>query len=279
MWNFRISVLCIIISHISCKILDDGVTIDGYTDYVNLWTKFKFLEATYPSLVKVHSLGRSVQSRNITAIQISDNINEVEAGEPWFKYVGNMHGDEVIGRQILINLAEYLLKNYETNSTIRNLVDNTNIWIVPSINPDGFANSIEGRCGTTGRNNANNEDLNRNFPDQFRKSGHTIQPETQIMIDFIENNPFVLSANLHGGAVVASYPFDDSATHKKSDLTRQSPDDALFKNLAIVYSTNHATMHTSNVCPGDHFPGGITNGAHWYDVPGMYFVLLYSYFF
>lgn len=62
-----------------------------------------------------------------------------------------------------------------------------------------------------GRNNANGVDLNRNFPDQyFNNSKVPRQKETLHMMEWIRSNPFVLSANLHGGAIVASYPYDDS---------------------------------------------------------------------
>jgi hypothetical protein len=33
-------------------------------------------------------------------------------GKPMFKMVGNMHGDETLGRQLILYMAEYLAKNY-----------------------------------------------------------------------------------------------------------------------------------------------------------------------
>lgn len=77
----------------------------------------------------------------------------------------------------------------------------------------------EGKCDSkqdfSGRENANHVDLNRDFPDQFDnkiRTGSNIlqgrQEETIAMMTWIANEPFVLSGNLHGGAVVASYPYD-----------------------------------------------------------------------
>lgn len=68
-----------------------------------------------------------------------------------------------------------------------------------------------------GRHNAKGVDLNRDFPDQFDKNRSNEdeylyggrQPETVALMRWVNNKQFVLSANLHGGAVVASYPYDD----------------------------------------------------------------------
>ena len=48
-----------------------------------------------------------------------------------------------------------------------------------------------------------------------------------------------------------------------------SPDDATFRYLAHTYADNHGRMARGVACdPRDNFPGGVTNGAQWYDVPG-----------
>lgn len=54
-------------------------------------------------------------------------------------------------------------------------------------------------AGYQGRNNSNNYDLNRNFPDQFKIITDPRQPETIAVMNWVKSYPFVLSANLHGG--------------------------------------------------------------------------------
>lgn len=78
-----------------------------------------------------------------------------------------------------------------------------------------FVTLQEGLCESRdkyiGRGNALNVDLNRDFPDRFEtphdRRAKAQQPETVAMMRFITQNPFVLSANFHGGAVVRPFLF------------------------------------------------------------------------
>lgn len=155
-----------------------------------------------------------------------------------------MHGNEVVGREMLLLLAKYLCENYKLNDRITKLVDTTRIHILPSMNPDGYERANEGDTGgITGRSNANNIDLNRNFPDQYgtNKYNEKFEPETEAVMNWTMSIPFVLSANLHGGALVANYPFDDSAKDfmsRQDSTTVHNPtqDNKMFEYLSLTYS-------------------------------------------
>ena len=225
---------------------------------------------TYPQITNLYSIGQSTRGTELYVIEISDNPGVHELGEPEFKYVANMHGNEVTGRETLLYLMQYLCSGYSTNSTIRELVDSTRIHLLPTMNPDGYSIAQEGDYGgVVGRRNDNGIDLNRNFPDRFGRQQGSIQPETQAIIDWLDQYHFVLSANLHNGALVANYPYDNSPSgHSVYTL---SPDDDIFRQISLAYSYGHETMHLGEPCdrggdPG--FPDGITNGADWYNVDG-----------
>ncbi|KAK6034410.1 zinc carboxypeptidase [Cooperia oncophora] len=192
---------------------------------------------------------KSVQGRELWVLVISDNPKEHEILEPEVKIVANMHGNE-------------------------------------SANPSDASNDI--RTATSmdyqeivsdiyGRSNEHNVDLNRNFPARFpshreQSGGGDPEPETAAVMKWLEEHPFVVSANLHGGSLVANYPFDDSVTGQ-DHIYSATPDDRLFVEIAFRYARAHPRMwKTGRRCglsaDGDVFLNGITNGADWYHLAG-----------
>ncbi|XP_018561193.1 carboxypeptidase M isoform X2 [Anoplophora glabripennis] len=244
-----------------------------YHDF-DMMTKFlRQTTARYPSLTALYSIGKSVQGRDLWVMVISASPYEHMIGKPDVKYVANMHGNEAVSRELMLHLIHYLVTSYTTDPYIRWLLDNTRIHIMPSMNPDGFEVSKEGTCdGGQGRYNARGFDLNRNFPDYFKQNNKRTQPETEAVKEWVSKIQFVLSGSLHGGALVASYPFDNTPnslfqTYSAPSLT---PDDDVFKHLALTYSTNHAKMARGVSCKSSQttFRRGITNGAEWYPLTG-----------
>lgn len=282
-FTFVILLLCVICATSNCfsvrNVVDESFLDNPkHHSYEELTDLFRELVQKYPTLARLHSIGKSVQNRDLWVLEINSNVHNRTLLTPMFKYVANMHGDETVGRQLMIYLAQYLLLNYGKDDRVTKLVNSTDIYLMPSLNPDGFAASVEGKCdslkGYVGRENANHVDLNRDFPDQFGpklRAGTILsgrQPETIALMTWVVSKPFVLSGNLHGGAVVASYPFDDSAARKTCCKESLAPDDAVFKQLALTYASPHPVMSQGGNCEPEHFPNGITNGAYWYEVYG-----------
>ncbi|XP_018526988.1 LOW QUALITY PROTEIN: carboxypeptidase Z-like [Lates calcarifer] len=267
----------------------------------------KKTEEECSDIARTYSIGRSIEGRELLVIEFSNNPGQHELLEPEMKYIGNMHGNEVLGRQLLIYLAQHLCSEYlQGNERIQALINTTRIHILPSMNPDGYEVAVSGAQDNNygdeeghqydtwniGRNNAQNIDLNRNFPDltsivynRRRQKGYRtdhvpipdyywfgkVAPETYAVMKWIRSIPFVLSANFHGGDLVVSYPYDLSKHPLERNLFSPTPDDQVFKFLSKIYANAHERMPNENARCGpsrSHSQRGIVNGAQWSSFAG-----------
>lgn len=122
----------------------------------------------YPNITKLYSIGRSVEGRQLYVLEVTKNPGVHDTNKPEVKYIGNMHGNEVVGREVLLLLIKYLCENYGSEDRATRIVNTIRLHIMPSMNPDGYERSRLGDVDSViGRTNAHDVDLNRNFPDQY----------------------------------------------------------------------------------------------------------------
>ncbi|KAF8411590.1 hypothetical protein HHK36_004147 [Tetracentron sinense] len=221
----------------------------GYMSNSELEKAVKDFGQRCSNISRIYSIGKSVKGVPLWVMEISDKPGEKEA-EPAFKFIGNVHGDEPVGRELLLLLANWLCNNYMKDPLATLIIKNVHLHILPTMNPDGFS--------LRRRGNANKIDLNRDFPDPVSIFVCTFNS----LIGKSEDEGFDFhSCYFPLGALVANYPWDGSQDTRKHYYA--CPDDKTFRYMASVYSRSHYNMSLSK-----EFEGGITNGALWYPIYG-----------
>lgn len=89
----------------SSNLVDLTFSKANYLNYDQLKEYLHSLQSEYSTFAKVYTIGQSVEKRSLIVLKISNSIDSRPIGRPMVKYVASMHGDEAVGRQLLIYLS------------------------------------------------------------------------------------------------------------------------------------------------------------------------------
>jgi hypothetical protein len=181
----------------------------AYHNYAEMIAEVNAITAQYPAIASKRVLGKSYQGRDIVAVKISDNVATDEA-EPEVLYDANHHAREHLTVEMAVYLLHMYADNYASDSRIRSVVNSREIWIIPSVNPDGSEYDIATGSYRSWRKNRQpnsgsqyvGTDLNRNYSykwnccggssgspssETYRGPSAFSAPETQVVRDFVNS--------------------------------------------------------------------------------------------
>jgi len=248
-------------------------TMGGFYTYAEMLTTLDKMAAKFPGLITVKQVVSNTlttsEGRPLYYVKISDNPNTDET-EPKILYTALHHAREPESLSQLIFYMWYVLEHYNTDTYIKNIVDSTEMFFIPCLNPDGYIynQTTNPNGGGLWRKNRRNNggsfgvDLNRNYgykwgfdnsgssnipsSDTYRGPSAFSEPETQMVRDFCNAHPFYYALNNHTYSNLLIYPWG-----YKANFYVPAPDSLKFKNDAIrLAQCNGFTTGTANQTVG-----------------------------
>lgn len=197
------------------------------------------LSTQYPDIMKVVSIGKSWEGRDIWAVKISRDVDKEDPDKPEILFDSNHHAREWLTIELAMFIIHKFVDEYSTNSTISELVNSTQIWVIPTMNPDGRVydgNPSDGTDPTSNNmwrknkrdNNGNGQfdenydgvDINRNYPfawgsgsssnpsaEDYRGPFPASEPEVQAYINFVKKHHFIVGVSYHTYGQYILYPW------------------------------------------------------------------------
>uniref|UniRef100_A0A671KHE1 Carboxypeptidase X (M14 family), member 1b n=1 Tax=Sinocyclocheilus anshuiensis TaxID=1608454 RepID=A0A671KHE1_9TELE len=181
---FKNGTICLRAEIMGCELKAPRTNWDfRHHNYKEMRKLMKSVNQMCPDITCIYSIGKSYMGLKLCVIEISDNPGKHELGELEFRYVAGMHGNEVLGRELLLNLMEYICQEYKCgNQRIVHLVKETSIHLLPSMNPDGYEMAYkkgsELAGWSLGRYSYEGIDMNHNFADLNTVMWDAIELET-----------------------------------------------------------------------------------------------------
>jgi Zinc carboxypeptidase/Immune inhibitor A peptidase M6 len=136
------------------------------------------LARRYPAIAKLEVIGRTIQGREIIALKLTKNANQLADGaRPAALYMGTIHAREWIATEVTRRLLHHFIDNYGKNAEITNLINTRELWFMPVANPDGYQytftterlwrKNLRDNNGDGTITNDDGVDLNRNYDERW----------------------------------------------------------------------------------------------------------------
>ncbi len=145
--------------------------LSDYLDPAEIRARLEQYAADYPDLTRLVTYAVTEEGRPVYAMLISDNA-DVDEDEPALLFVGQHHAREVMTPEVLLDIVDQLLTGYGVDPVLTRRVDEAEIWVVPSHNPDGAQYVFSSSPGWRKNRRDNLDgtfgvDPNRNYPFQW----------------------------------------------------------------------------------------------------------------
>lgn len=244
-----------------------------YHNYDEMVEKIQQTAQDYPDIVKLFSIGKSHEGRELWAAKISDNA-ETDEKEPGVLFVSLHHAREHLTVEMALDVLDLFTSSYGKDERITQLVDSREIFIVFNLNPDGGEYDIKDGSYQYWRKNrqpnsgstAIGTDLNRNYgykwgccggssgspsSQTYRGSAPFSAPETARLRDFIESRKvdgeqqITTAISFHTYSELILWPYGYTYDDVPADM---NPDDyQVFKTMGEeMAETNGYTPQQSS---------------------------------
>ena len=242
--------------------------IEGYHTYDEALAYLQQIANDYPEICTLTDIadshgkeyfnsgvtGYEDYQHDIWLLKISDNVN-VNEDEPGVYLMGAHHSREPISTEVVLGIIEHLTSNYGNDDAITAMVDNSEIYIVPMVNPDGhevvlnqlntwWRKSVADNNGD-GQFNYNSNgpdgvDPNRNYGWNWSGAGSSSDPTDDIyhgpsafsepgvaaMRDLMAAHHFTTGISYHSYSELVLYPYGYSSSCV-------APDEDALRELAV----------------------------------------------